>query len=154
MVGDRTATGAVTFWGAQWSKRNVLTGGTAPAAFKGFALNPTTPSCGTAWTTDPGNSAPPPPALPAYIAVIVTSTVTQAGSQISGNTAHIVIVKTNTGYDPNAGHAGTGTVVARSAERTDASPRIPAADGNKGRPASTAGLPSLTRRPPFEEALR
>ena len=113
VVGDRTATGAVTFWGAQWSKRNVLSGVTAPAAFKGFALNPTTPSCGVAWTTDPGNSAPPPPGpLPAYIAVIVTSAVTQSGSQISGNTAHIVIVQTNAGYDPNAGHAGTGTVVA------------------------------------------
>ena len=43
VVGDRTATGAVTFWGAQWSKRNVLSGGAAPAAFKGFALNPATP---------------------------------------------------------------------------------------------------------------
>ena len=113
VVGNRTATGAVTFWGAQWSKRNVLSGGAAPAAFKGFALNPATPGCGVAWTTDPGNSAPPPPGpLPAFIAVIVASAVTQSGSQISGNTAHIVIVQTNAGYDPNAGHAGTGTVVA------------------------------------------
>ena len=103
----------MTFWGAQWSKRNVLSGGAAPAAFKGFALNPATPGCGVAWTTDPGNSAPPPPGpLPAFIAVIVASAVTQSGSQISGNTAHIVIVQTNAGYDPNAGHAGTGTVVA------------------------------------------
>jgi len=33
------------------------------------------------------------------------------GSTISGNTPHIVIVKTNPGYAPNPGHAGTGTVV-------------------------------------------
>ena len=44
--------------------------------------------------------------------MIVATNVTQSGSQISGNTAHIVIVKTNAGYDPNAGHAGTGTVIA------------------------------------------
>jgi uncharacterized repeat protein (TIGR01451 family) len=113
VVGDRTAAGAVTFWGAQWWRLNVLSGGAAPAAFKGYALNPAVPSCGTGWSTDPGNSTPPPAGpLPATIAVIVTSNVTQVGSQISGTTDHIVIVKTNSGYDPNAGHAGTGTVVA------------------------------------------
>ena len=71
------------------------------------------PSCGTGWSTDPGNSAPPPAGpLPAYMAVIVASKITKSGSQISGDTAHIVIVKTNPGYDANPGHAGTGTVVA------------------------------------------
>jgi hypothetical protein len=104
---------AVTFWGAQWSMLNVLSGGAAPSAFKGYALNPAIPSCGASWSTDPGNSAPPPSGpLPAYMGVIVSSSTTQSGSQISGNTAHIVVVQTDTGYDPNAGHAGTGTVVA------------------------------------------
>lgn len=45
------------------------------------------------------------------MAVIVTSKATQSGDTISGNTPHIVIVKTNPGYEPNPGHAGTGTVV-------------------------------------------
>jgi uncharacterized repeat protein (TIGR01451 family) len=113
VVGDKSATGAVTFWGAQWWKLNALSGGAAPAAFKGFALNPAVPACGTGWSTDPGNSAPPPAGpLPAYMAVIVSSAVTQSGSQISGDTAHIVIVKTNPGYDANPGHAGTGTFFA------------------------------------------
>ena len=113
VVGDLSATGSVTFWGAQWWKVNSLSGGAAPAAFKGFAKNPAVPSCGTGWSTDPGNSAPPPAGpLPAYMAVIVTSKVTKTGSQISGNTVHIVVVKTNAGYDANPGHAGTGTVVA------------------------------------------
>ena len=104
---------AVTFWGAQWWKLNTLSGGAAPAAFKGYALNPAVPSCNTGWSTDPGNSAPPPAGpLPAYMGVIVTSSTTMSGSQISGNTPHIVIVHTNPGYDPNVGHAGTGTVVA------------------------------------------
>ena len=36
---------AVTFWGAQWWKLNTLSGGAAPAAFKGYALNPKVPTC-------------------------------------------------------------------------------------------------------------
>src|SRR6185312_16787225 len=61
VVGDENATmGAhVTFWGAQWWKLNSLSGGTAPAAFKGFA-NEVTGGCGGSWTTDPGNSSDPP----------------------------------------------------------------------------------------------
>jgi hypothetical protein len=103
----------VTFWGAQWWKRNSLTGGSAPPAFKGFVNSPAQPTCGTPWTTDPGNSSGPPPApLPAYIAVIVSSSITQSGSVISGNTPSMVVVQTNPGYAPDPGHAGTGTVVA------------------------------------------
>jgi hypothetical protein len=103
---------SVTFWGAQWWKLNSLSGGLAPAAFKGFANNPATPSCGSGWSTAPGNSPPPPAGpLPAFMAVIVSSSISQAGSTISGNTPHMVIVQTNPGYDGNPGHAGTGTVV-------------------------------------------
>jgi hypothetical protein len=103
---------AVTFSGPQWAKLNTLTGGRAPAAFKGYALNPTVPTCHAGWSTDPGNSAPPPEGpLPAYMGVIVTSTTTQSGMQISGDTPYIAIVKTNPGYEPAVGHAGTGTVV-------------------------------------------
>jgi hypothetical protein len=115
VIGDQNAaTGtSVTFWGAQWAKDNPTSGGSAPRSFKGFAENPTTPSCGVAWTTDPGNSTPPPDGpLPTFMAVIVTSFVGKDGSEISGNTVHIVVVKTNPGYASNPGHAGTGTVVA------------------------------------------
>jgi hypothetical protein len=104
----------VNFWGPQWWKTNTLSGGPAPSAFKGFALNPTTPACNVDWSTDPGNSAPPPPGpLPAYMGVIVTSSASQSGSQISGNTPSIVVVKTDPGYGPSVGHAGTGTVVVK-----------------------------------------
>jgi len=115
VIGDQNAaTGAsVTFWGAQWAKKNPTSGGSAPRSFKGFAEDPTTPSCGVAWTTDPGNSTPPPDGpLPTFMAVIVTSSVDKDGSEISGTTVHIVVVKTNPGYASNPGHAGTGTVVA------------------------------------------
>jgi Bacterial Ig-like domain (group 1) len=115
VIGDRNAaTGtAVTFWGAQWWKANSLSGGSGPASFKGFEDNPAVASCGTSWTTDPGNSTPPPAGpLPGYMEVIVSSKISKSGSAISGNAPHLVVVKTNGGYAPNPGHAGTGTVVA------------------------------------------
>jgi hypothetical protein len=43
--------------------------------------------------------------------VIVTSHAAKSGSRISGNTVHIVVVRVDPGYQPNPGHAGTGTVV-------------------------------------------
>ena len=112
VVGDKSASSSVTFWGAQWAKVNALSGGPAPDAFKGFAPKAER-ACGATWSTDPGNSSPPPAGpLPAYMAVIVTGNSTKSGSQISGNTVAIVIVKTNAGYKNDPGHAGTGTVVA------------------------------------------
>jgi hypothetical protein len=116
VIGDGNAaigTG-VTFWGAQWWKLNNLSAGAAPAAFKGFENAPSTlPACGTTWSTDPGNSPPPPAGpLPAFMAVIVSSSISKSGATISGTVAHEVIVRTNAGYAPNPGHAGTGTVVA------------------------------------------
>ncbi len=45
------------------------------------------------------------------MAVIVISSAAKSGAAISGNTVHIVVVKTGSGYAPDPGHAGTGTVV-------------------------------------------
>ncbi|HEV2370966.1 MAG TPA: hypothetical protein VGS19_02255 [Streptosporangiaceae bacterium] len=85
--GNAATGGSVTFWGAQWGKLNTLSGGTAPASFKGFEDQPALPVCGQNWTTDPGNSTPPPAGpLPAYMAVIVSSSISQSGSTISGDT--------------------------------------------------------------------
>jgi hypothetical protein len=109
-----TATGlSVEFWGAQWAKLNSLTGGPAPNSFKGFAE--TAPqACGGVWSSDPGNSSGPPPsgAIPSYMGVIASSSVVQTDSVIGGDVPIIIVVKTNPGYAPNPGHAGTGTVVA------------------------------------------
>jgi hypothetical protein len=112
-VGDlgQAAGKGVTFWGAQWWKLNSLSGGTAPAAFKGFEDTPPAPTCGVNWSTDPGNSTPPPASIPPYLLIIVSSNITKSGSVISGDTVHIVIVKTDAGYQGNPGHAGTGTIV-------------------------------------------
>jgi hypothetical protein len=102
---------AVTFWGAQWWKLNSLTGGDGPAAFKGFQDTPAQPACGLNWTSRPGNSTPPPATIPPFLAIIVSSAISQNGSSITGDTLHIVIVSTKPGYEGNPGHAGTGTIV-------------------------------------------
>jgi hypothetical protein len=115
-VGDQSAQmGAkVTFWGAKWSQDNNLSGGPAPASFKGFAstLSVEPPKCGLTWTTGPGASSNPPASVPAYMGVLASTKVTKSGPTISGEAKSIVVVKTDPGYAPNPGHAGTGTVVA------------------------------------------
>jgi len=102
---------AVEFWGANWSTLNSLSGGPAPASFKGFADN-SPQSCGGSWSTRPGNSSKPPATLPSYMGVIASSAIVQSGSTISGDGPIIVVVQTNPGYAPNPGHPGTGSVVA------------------------------------------
>ncbi len=115
VIGDGNAAvgTSVTFWGAQWWSANSLSGGLAPASFKGFADTPSAPpACGETWSSRPGNSSEPPPGpLPGSIDVIVSSQITQSGPAITGATKEVVVVKTEPGYAPNPGHAGVGTVV-------------------------------------------
>jgi hypothetical protein len=71
VLGDRTVAAAgrnapVTWWDARWSTANLLSGGSAPPAFKGFAnriaglptASPSTACRGT-WTSSGGTSPPP-----------------------------------------------------------------------------------------------
>jgi hypothetical protein len=114
-IGDQNATvGAnVEWWGSNWSKVNSLSGGPAPAAFKGFAESlPGTPMCGESWTTKPGNSSRPPATVPEMMEVIASSKITKSGSTISGDVREVALVKTSPGYAPNPGHKGTGKVEA------------------------------------------
>ena len=117
VLGNKTVQGSpasVTFWDAQWSSRNALSGGVAPQAFKGFAGSPSQPACGGVWSTSPGDSSSPVPGpLPAYMGVIVASSISKNGNIISGNVAEIVVVTPNAGYDTDPGHSGTGAVVAK-----------------------------------------
>ncbi len=117
VIGDlNSAVGTqVTFWGAQWWKLNSLSGVVyAPASFKGYmnAPSPNPPVVGGTWQTDPGNSSKPPASVPAYLAVVVTSSTTKSGSTIAGNVVGLAIVRTDPGYAGNPGHVGTGTIVA------------------------------------------
>jgi hypothetical protein len=82
------------------------------AGFEDNFLGLPPPNCGGTWSTDPGNSTPPPPSVPQYMGVIVSSQVTQAGSIISGDIKQVVVVRNDPGYAPDPGHPGTGTEMA------------------------------------------
>ena len=115
-IGDlNSAVGTnVTFWGAQWAKLNSLSGGPAPSSFKGFGDTlSAAPACGITLSGTPGNSTHPPATVPAFMGVLVPTTITKTGSDISSVVWSIVVVQTNAGYENNPGHAGTGIVVAQ-----------------------------------------
>ena len=116
VIGDLSATvgSQVTFWGSKWDKDNQFSGGSAPSGFPGFAsaISTDPPVVGGTWTSGSGGNANPPDSVPAYMAVVVASSVTKDGSTFAGNVTRIVIVKTDPGYGPSSGHDGTGTVVA------------------------------------------
>lgn len=112
VAGDQSSTlgGSVTFWGAAWAAANSLSGGPAPESFKGFA-DDRAPACGTAWSTGPGNSAHPPDVVPSYTAVLIAGTITKNDPEVTGDTVHVALVRTDPGYGPDPGQAGTGTIV-------------------------------------------
>jgi hypothetical protein len=123
VLGDATVASAttnttVTWWGDSWGQ-NSLSGGSAPSSFKGFAADVTSlptksPAdvCGSTFLTRAGNSPPPTEDVPAYMGVVVASSVAKNGSNVNGVWGTIVVVKTGPGYAPGPGHEGTGTVVA------------------------------------------
>jgi hypothetical protein len=115
VIGDLNSTVGthVTYWGAQWWKLNGLSGGSAPAAFKGYQNSTGGDTSATSWTTRPGDSSGPPTAVPAFMSVIVAGHISQDGSTISGDAPHVVIIQTDSGYAADPGHAGSGTVLAR-----------------------------------------
>jgi len=116
VVGDLSAaTGAtVNWWGSQWATTNALSGGPAPSAFKGFASSFTGAlHCGMTWESSGGTSSDPPAAVPAYMAVIVSRSISGPDSKIIGDTSEVVIISTERGYAPNAGHEGFGVILAR-----------------------------------------
>ena len=115
VIGDLvsiTGGSRVNFWGSQWAQNNPLSSGNAPSAFKGFENVSSLPTCGGTWSTQPGNSSDPPTNVPAYMAVIVSSSFTKTGYVISGDVAKIVIVATEPEYGPAPGHPGYGRVIA------------------------------------------
>jgi protocatechuate 3,4-dioxygenase beta subunit len=121
VIGDRGASvgDGVTFWGARWSTVNRLSDGGPPSSFEGFASRTgTNPArCSASWSTRSGDSASPPTGpLPAYMPVIVSSSITRSGATISGNIWKVVVIKTDPGYAADPGHTGTGRVVAQICE--------------------------------------
>jgi hypothetical protein len=117
VIGDQNAQVGTQdmFWGAQWAANNVLSGGTPPNSFKGFAETISTepPTCGVSWMSGPGNSSNPPTSVPAYMGVLVSPSVNKSGAAVSGSGTRIVVIRTDPGYGPDPGQPGTGTVVAQ-----------------------------------------
>jgi uncharacterized delta-60 repeat protein len=115
VIGDRNAVVGqrVIFWGAQWAKSNSLSGGAAPAKFKGYATFPDTnpPACGGAWTHQSRDDDQRPTNLPAQVQAIVASSITDKGAAITGNIISTAIIQPDPGYDGNPGRPTTGTVL-------------------------------------------
>lgn len=103
VVGDRSATGRVTFWSPSWWLLNGLSSGPAPASFKGFA----TPAAG-GWIASPGFDHAP-ASVPEWMAVLVASRIVKEGSVITPTAPRMVVVHVGA-YDPRL--LGGGTVVA------------------------------------------
>jgi len=98
----------VNFWGSQWARNNLISKGSIPSAFKGFATSHTE----TQFTAAPGNSGDPPATVPSYMGVIVTDQFFTGPSGITGSNIKLVVVQTLPGYASNPGHAGNGIIVA------------------------------------------
>jgi hypothetical protein len=77
---------------------------------KGFAV--TAGTCGDTWTSRVGNSPPPPATIPTSFNIIVTSSITKNGPNLTGNIVQILTITQDGGYGPNPGHAGNGVVTA------------------------------------------
>ena len=92
-IGDGSVRGAVTFWSPMWWIGNTLSGGPAPASFKGFATH-----VGDAWVASPGFGHAP-AAVPEWMGVLVASKVEKAGSLITVTTTKMVVVHVEL-YDP------------------------------------------------------
>jgi hypothetical protein len=117
VIGDKSASyptlgSSQYFWGSQWAKNNSFSGvNNAPSSMKGYVDYTGGLTCGSSWTSNPGNSSNPPSTIPSEMIVIVSSNVSQSGSTESGNILHIVIVEVDSGYSGNPGHAGTGDII-------------------------------------------
>ncbi|HEY6961517.1 MAG TPA: PKD domain-containing protein [Gaiellaceae bacterium] len=103
VVGDGAAHGAVTFWSQSWWLLNTLTGGAAPASFKGFA----TPGPNGLFARPGFVGAPP--TVPEWMAIEVATQIAKDGSSITASAKGMVIVHVDA-YDPAL--AGRGTVIA------------------------------------------
>lgn len=116
VVGDGSAVedATVTFWSSEWHHENTVSGGPAPASFKGFASRPSGPTdCATttSWRSSGGNSADAPDEVPEYTAMLVTDSVERNGRGIVGSSVSIAIVRVDSGYQSEPGHSSTATVL-------------------------------------------
>jgi len=103
VVGDGSASGTSTFWSPSWWLENSVSGGTAPASFKGFATRD-----GAEWVASTGFDHAP-ATVPEWMGVIVASRIAKNGRAITITPTSMAVVHLD-GY--NALLGGRGTVVA------------------------------------------
>jgi hypothetical protein len=97
----------VTWWGSNWSSANNWNG----SSFHGWVSGSFGGTCrGHDWSAS-GNGTPP-RSVPTYMAVMGSDSSRSSGSRYAGDADHIIVIKTDSGFSPSSGHAGTGTIVA------------------------------------------
>jgi len=115
VIGDENAQigNHVTFWGSHWAQHNTSSNGDTPEGFMGFAgsLSPNLAECGGTWRGNVGGGTNPPMMIPEFITAVASSSITRSGSHVNGDIALVVLIQTDSGYEPNPGHPGTGTIV-------------------------------------------
>ena len=114
--GSDTVGTTATFWADDWNLKNIVSGGQAPSAFKGFANNPRWQDSlrGHRGRRAGGNSPPPPGAMPTYTAMLSTDRVTKSGRTITGTKPSdiaVTVADANPGYSPSPGKTGTAEVL-------------------------------------------
>ena len=89
----------------------MLVAGLAAVGFAGltFVTRKTRGGAHRAWLReDEYNSSGPPSTVPAFITVIVSSSITQSGSMIAGDIPKLAIVQINPGYASSPGQDDNG----------------------------------------------
>lgn len=147
----------VNFWGHSWAKQVTAGDYKAHGDFKGYAdtvnrsqlcqvnvrttgAPPLNDSC---WSTKPGQSSPP-ETIPAYIGVIVSTSIDKGGPRDFGNIAAMAVVKVDAQppYGANPGKPGFGTIVAVIADGEGVFATSPVLSASQTQ--STTTLPAQT----------
>lgn len=149
----------VNFWGHSWAKQVTAGDYKAHGDFKGFAdtvnqyriCQPTARTSGSprltdaCWNTKPGQSFPP-ETIPAYIGVIVTTSMDKDGPRDYGNIAAFVIVKVDPepAYGPTPGKPGFGIITAVIEDGTNIFSKPPVVTASQTQPSTVLPGQSFT----------
>jgi RHS repeat-associated protein len=149
----------VNFWGHSWAKQVTAGDYKAHADFKGYAdtvnqnriCQPAARTSGSprltdaCWSTKPGQSFPP-ETIPAYIGVIVTTSMDKDGARDYGNIAAFVVVKVDPepAYGPDPGKPGFGIITAVIEDGASIFSKPPAVTASQTQPPTVLPGQSFT----------
>jgi fibro-slime domain-containing protein/RHS repeat-associated protein len=100
------------FWGAQWADQVRAGDYEANASFKGYADDVF--SASREWQTRPGDSSHPPQTVPAYLGVLISTSIRKSDSIVHGNFVGIGVLRVTNpaAYQPDPGHPASGVLLA------------------------------------------